>query len=124
MPSADITRMLLGYPVQPSALSRRRTRIAHVPDLQNGAKPMVVKVQVPFTSNARVLSTGDLLVYTRRRDFACVVRRSDGPNEYDRISEVIRMKGVGAAKAYFAAELTSKEKLVVKISEVLAEQPW
>jgi hypothetical protein len=30
----------------------------------------------------------------------------------------------GGAKAYFAAELKSKDELVVKVSEVLAEQPF
>lgn len=54
----------------------------------------------------------------------CAVRRSDGPTAYDRISNVIRTRGVGGAKAYFAAELKSKDELVVKVSEVLAEQPF
>jgi hypothetical protein len=31
---------------------------------------------------------------------------------------------VGGAKAYFAAELKSKDELLVKVSEVLAEQPF
>jgi hypothetical protein len=84
----------------------------------------VLKVQVPYTGNRKIDSTGELLLYTKKRDFACTIRRSDEPDEYDRISQVVRTKGVGGVKAYFAAELESKDKLVVKVSEVLAEQPW
>lgn len=125
IPTADFTRHYMGYPTQPSSWSSTQTRAAHTPkNLDRAAKTLVLKVQVPYTGNPQIRSTGDLLLYTKKRDFACTIRRSDGPAEYDRISEVVRTKGVGGAKAYFAAELKSKEKLVVKVSEVLAEQPW
>lgn len=115
----------MGYPTQASSWSNNRTRAAHTPKgLDRETKTLVLKVQVPYTGNPKIRSTGDLLLYTKKRDFACTIRRSDGPTEYDRISQVVRTKGVGGAKAYFAAELESKEKLVVKVSEVLAEQPW
>lgn len=125
IPTADLTRKFMGYPTDASSWSNTRTRAAHTPkNLDREAKTLVLKVQVPYTGNPQILSTGDLLLYTKKRDFACTIRRVDGPAEYDRISEVVRTKGVGGAKAYFAAELESKEKLVVKVSEVLAEQPW
>ncbi|KAJ7021468.1 ankyrin repeat-containing domain protein, partial [Mycena alexandri] len=125
MPTADLTRKYMGYPTQASSFSNNRTRAAHTPkNLDHESKTLVVKVQVPYTGNLKIRSTGDLLLYTKKRDFACTIRRADGPAEYDRISEVVRTKGAGGAKAYFAAELESKEKLVVKISEALAEQPW
>ncbi|KAJ7471929.1 ankyrin repeat-containing domain protein [Mycena latifolia] len=125
IPTADLTRQAMGYPTQPSSWSSNRTRAAHTPkNLDREAKTLVLKVQVPYTGNPKIRSTGDLLLYTKKRDFACTIRRSDGPEEYDRISDVVRTKGVGGAKAYFAAELESKDKLVVKISQVLAEQPW
>ncbi|KAJ7747686.1 ankyrin [Mycena maculata] len=125
IPTADFTREFMGYPTQASSWSNNRTRAAHTPkNLDREAKTLVLKVQVPYTGNPQIRSTGDLLLYTKKRDFACTIRRSDAPTEYDRISEVVRTKGVGGAKAYFAAELESKEKLVVKVSEVLAEQPW
>lgn len=65
-----------------------------------------------------------LLIYTKKRDFVCSVRREDGPKEYDIVSSVVKSKGVGGAKAYFAAELKNKYELVVKTSQVLAEQPF
>ncbi|KAJ7911586.1 hypothetical protein B0H13DRAFT_2009257 [Mycena leptocephala] len=125
IPTAEFTRQTLGYPTQSSSWSHNRTRLAHTPkNLDREAKTLVLKVQVPYTGNRKVDSTGELLLYTKKRDFACTIRRSDEPDEYDRISQVVRTKGVGGVKAYFAAELESKDKLVVKVSEVLAEQPW
>ncbi|KAJ6558131.1 ankyrin repeat-containing domain protein [Mycena capillaripes] len=125
IPTAEFTRKFMGYPTQASSWSNNRTRAAHTPkNLDREAKTLVLKVQVPYTGNPKTQSKGDLLLYTKKRDFACTIRRSDSPAEYDRISQVVRTKGVGGAKAYFAAELESKEKLVVKVSEVLAEQPW
>jgi hypothetical protein len=88
---------------------------------------LVIKVQVPFDLSRGTSvgsSRGNLLVYSKKRDFVCAVRRSDGPTAYDQISNVVRTKGVGGAKAYFAAELKNKDELVVKVSEVLAEQPF
>ena len=78
---------------------------------------MVVKVQVPD-------SAGPLLVYTRKRDFVCMVHKHDSGPDYDRIADVVKTKGVLGRKAYFAAELQSKDVLVVKIDGVLAEQPF
>jgi hypothetical protein len=125
VPTAELTRQFMGYPTKPSSWSHNQMRAAHTPKgLDREAKTLVVKVQVPYTGNSKIRSTGELLLYTKKRDFACTIRRSDGPEEYDRISQVVRTKGVGGAKAYFAAELESKDKLVVKVSEVLAEQPW
>ncbi|KAJ7764854.1 ankyrin repeat-containing domain protein [Mycena metata] len=125
IPTADFTRKYMGYPTQASSFSNTQTRAAHTPkNLDRESKTLVLKVQVPYTGNPQIRSTGDLLLYTKKRDFACTIRRVDGPADYDRISEVVRTKGVGGAKAYFAAELESREKLVVKISESLAEQPW
>ena len=88
---------------------------------------MIIKVQVPFDISRGMSvdsSHGNLLIYSKNRNFVCGVRRSDGPTAYDRISNIVRTKGVGGAKAYFAAELKSKDELLVKVSEVLAEQPF
>ncbi|EIW78283.1 ankyrin [Coniophora puteana RWD-64-598 SS2] len=80
-------------------------------------KSMVIKVQ----SN---LGQGPLLVYNKKRDLNCYIHRSDNPRGYDEIVKVIRAKGPMGLKAYFAAQLKSKDELVIKISEVLAEQPF
>jgi hypothetical protein len=69
-------------------------------------------------------SKADLRVYTEKRDLVCDIRRIDNPAGYDRVSEIVRTKGVMGLKAYFAAEMRSKDELVVKVSEVLAEQPF
>ncbi|KAF7293229.1 hypothetical protein HMN09_01201100 [Mycena chlorophos] len=125
MPSAEWTWSKLGCRTDtpeekaaaatPKNLDRRRGQ----------AKNIVIKVQVPFTGTYPVeRSTGDLMVYTKKRDFSCSIRRQDCPEAYEEISEVIRTKSARGAKAYFTAELQSKDKLVVKISDVLAEQPW
>nr|GAT56403.1 predicted protein [Mycena chlorophos] len=99
----------------PKSFDRRRAQ----------AKNIVIKVQVPFRGTYPVeRSTGDLFVYTKNREFSCSIRRQDCPEAYEQISEVIRTKSARGAKAYFTAELQSKDKLVVKISDVLAEQPW
>ncbi len=57
-------------------------------------------------------------------NLVCRVRWCDGPAAYDRILKVVRTRGVGGAKAYFAAELKTKEGLVVDVDEVLSEQPF
>ncbi|KAK7028323.1 hypothetical protein R3P38DRAFT_2935392 [Favolaschia claudopus] len=125
-PTAETTRKAMGYPTNASSFSEVQTRAAHTPkNLDRGEhKSLVIKVQVPYTGDPSIVSTTPLMVYTKKRDFACAIRRSDAPAEYDRISHVVRTEGVGGAKAYFAAELESKDKLLVKVSEVLAEQPW
>ncbi|PBK89282.1 hypothetical protein ARMGADRAFT_935781 [Armillaria gallica] len=126
-PLAKFSRDLLSIPTPDTPESHHR--FAHTPKnlFADSPKSIVIKVQVPFDalSNRRnVRPGGDLLVYTKKRDFVCTIRRVDGPEEYDRISQVVRTKGVGGAKAYFAAELRGKTALIVKVSEVLAEQPF
>jgi hypothetical protein len=80
-------------------------------------KPMVIKVQVAE-------GDGPLLVYTRKRDFVCMVHKHENGPEFDRIVDAVKTKGVMGRKAYFAAELQNKDVLVVKIDSVLAEQPF
>ena len=63
------------------------------------------------------------MVYTKKRDFVCQIHRHDGPKAYDELAKIIVEKGVGGCKAYFTADLKSRDELVVK-TEVLAEQPF
>lgn len=70
------------------------------------------------------MQVGDLLVYNKKRDFVCSIRKVDDADAYLRISQVVRERGVGGAKAYFTAELKSKEELLIKVGDVLAEQPF
>ncbi|KAG7439536.1 uncharacterized protein BT62DRAFT_700288 [Guyanagaster necrorhizus] len=128
-PMAKFNRDIWSIPAPETPQSHHR--FAHTPKNlpAKSLKSIIIKVQVPFDAFsskplANVKLDGDLLVYTKKRDFVCTIRRGDAPEEYDHISQVVRIKGVGGAKAYFAAELRSKTALIVKVSEVLAEQPF
>ncbi|PBK64143.1 hypothetical protein ARMSODRAFT_893274 [Armillaria solidipes] len=127
LPLAELSRGLLSVPTPDTPQSHHHLGHAHTPKnlSADSLKSIVIKVQVPFDlSSYKRMLDGDILVYTKKRDFVCKIRRVDGPEEYDRISQVVRTKGVGGAKAYFAAELRGKTALIVKVSEVLAEQPF
>jgi hypothetical protein len=90
-------------------------------------KSMIIKVQVPvdpFSPTATSMGLGGLLIYNKKKDFMCTVQRAGNTNAYDDIVRVVKSRGVGGVKAYFAAELRSRDELVVKISETLAEQPF
>ncbi|KAJ7709303.1 ankyrin repeat-containing domain protein [Mycena metata] len=122
VPVADYTRRVFGYPVPDALFSERQTRTSRSPrSFKKGPKVLVVKVQVPPSFEERL---GDILVYTKRRSFACTIRRQDDSVEYDRLSAAVRTNGLLGVKAYLMAELESRNKLVVKITDVLAEQPW
>jgi hypothetical protein len=125
--TADFVRNHLNIPTASQPAASTSSTGTRFPRAGAAPKPLVIKVQVPFSGamHERVpLSKEPLLIYTRRRDFLCTVIRADCPSAYDAISAVIYSKGVGGAKAYFPAELWSKDKLVVKIGEMLAEQPF
>ncbi|KAJ7074572.1 hypothetical protein C8F01DRAFT_971053 [Mycena amicta] len=142
LPTAEFTRTALGYPTLAAVWSDARRRTSATPPQFDDSdsldsvsttsssrrpKNIVIKVQVPFVPGAQSPQSslnGDLLVYNHKRDFACAIRRVDAPGAYDRLVDVVRKKGVGGAKAYLSAVLERKDHLVVKISEVLAEQPW
>ncbi|KIK93222.1 hypothetical protein PAXRUDRAFT_829189 [Paxillus rubicundulus Ve08.2h10] len=120
---ADFTRQAFG-------LSNPTTRpfkagVSKNVDFEN--KSMVVKIQVPvdlLTNSPLGTSHGGLLIYNKKRDFVCTVHRGSNPTAYDAVVQTVRARGVGGAKAYFAAELKNRDELIVKVSEVLAEQPF
>ncbi|KAG6914369.1 hypothetical protein DXG01_000735 [Tephrocybe rancida] len=99
---------------------------SHVPKNQGQGKNTIIKIRQGYNlaKNRPEPGAGPLLVYTKKREFVCRFRREDAPAAYDRISSTIAAKGVGGTKAYFAVELKSKDELVVKVSKVLAEQPF
>jgi hypothetical protein len=124
-PTSNIARQFFGIPTTPIPSSHHRA--AHIPKgLSFESKNLIIKVQVPFNmaTGGPGSGYGNLFVYSKKRDFVCAIRRVDDPKAYDRISHVIKTQGVGGAKAYFAADLKSKDELVIKVSEVLAEQPF
>jgi len=83
-------------------------------------KKKIIKVQVPAIPG----SNAQLLVYDAKRELLCYILRGDAPAAYDRLTEVVQSKGTFGLKAYLVAELKSKDELVIKIDEVLAEQPF
>ena len=94
-------------------------------------KQAVIKVQIPFAGHqatpkqqADAEQKGSCLVYTKKRDFVCHFRAIDNRNAYKSLIKVIKTKGVGGLKAYFAADIRSEDEIVLKVSEVLAEQSF
>ncbi|OCH84020.1 hypothetical protein OBBRIDRAFT_892031 [Obba rivulosa] len=126
MSASDMIRQRVGIPIR--ATSKVRQAATHAPPLHpDEAKAMTVKVQIPYRPkeplSSPVLWSG-LLVYNKSRSFTCTVHRDNDFVSYDRIVEAVRTKGAGGAKAYFPAQLESGDKLIIKIGEVLAEQPF
>ncbi|KAG6879270.1 hypothetical protein C0992_003945 [Termitomyces sp. T32_za158] len=101
-------------------------RTAHIPKNLTTGKIMVIKVQLPYDHKKKTVMpvTGPLFVYNKNHDFVCQIRREDGATAYDCIRNTVSTKGVGGAKAYFAAELKAKDEMIIKVSQVLAEQPF
>ncbi|KAH6913589.1 ankyrin repeat-containing domain protein [Coprinopsis sp. MPI-PUGE-AT-0042] len=120
IPSDALIRgAMAGLPTRDVPQSHMRG--SHIPrDLTSAGKKMVLKVQVPTSRS----SLGDLLVYTKKRDLVCQVRRIDGEGAYDELVRTVRTQGVAGAKGYFVADLRSRDELVIKTSEILSAQPW
>jgi len=121
MPMASFLRHTMDIPTEPTP--ERHFRASRAPK-SSEPKRLIIKVQIPYTGPGGPISSAPFLVYTKKRDFVCQIRRMDNTAGYDRVAQVVRNQGVGGAKAYFAAELKSADELVVKVSEVLATQPF
>jgi hypothetical protein len=80
---------------------------------------MIIKIQVP-----ELPIGGPLLIYDKKRELQCTVWRQGNEKGYDRVVKEVKEKGVQGRKAYFMAELRSRDELDVKVAEVLAEQPF
>ncbi|KAI1783563.1 hypothetical protein LXA43DRAFT_1102382 [Ganoderma leucocontextum] len=107
---ADMARQAYGFRVEKQPA--RNTRSVKIPHIRPGeTKKVIIKV-------------GDMMVYDKKRSFVCRLRRQDGEDAYLRLSRTVRAHGVAGAKAYFSAELKSKDELVVKYKEVLGDQPF
>jgi len=75
---------------------------------------MVLKIQVP-------LGVGGMLVYNKKRSFECLLDYDKNPVAYTRIKKIVNEKGILGMKAYFAAELRSKDELAINVAECLPE---
>jgi hypothetical protein len=96
---------------------------------------MIIKIQVPcisMPSMSPVLAKSGIIpigmatfiIYDKKKEFKCTVHRKNCPSAYDKIDRMVKEKGINGGKGYFMAEWKSKEELVVKVSELLAEQPF
>jgi len=123
---AHLARWASGY--EPEMSTARAQKVSqHPKKISEKPKDLIIKVQCPIqsidASGTPILQeNGTLMIYTKKRDLACCVDRRDCPQGYDAVTKVIKKKGIG--KAYFVCEMQSKEVLLVKINEVLAEQPF
>ncbi|PBK68192.1 ankyrin [Armillaria solidipes] len=124
-PLDDLLRQATGLPTEP--LRERETRPARIPraTAEGDSKPLIIKIQASVDPQTlEPLSGHDFLVYTKKRDLVCRIRREDNGIQYDKIAKVVKEKGVQGTKIYLAAELESRELLSVKTSEVLEVQPF
>ena len=78
-------------------------------------KNMVLKIQVPAQGD------GGMLVYNKKRTFECVLEHDKNPDAYMRIKKMVKEKGILGMKAYFAAELRSKDELAINVAGCLPE---
>ena len=76
---------------------------------------MVIKIQVPLAGNA------GMLVYNKKRSFECFLEYGKNPAAYAKIKRMVNERGIQGLKAYFAAELRSKNELAINIAECLPE---
>ena len=82
-----------------------------------------MKVQV--SGNPGLPPIGDeILVYSKGKKFLCTLKRQDGPPAYQELDDTIKKKGLMGKEAYFIVELLEDGRLAIKVSEVLALQPW
>ncbi|KAF8526259.1 hypothetical protein BU17DRAFT_40875 [Hysterangium stoloniferum] len=126
--TSSVVRSAMGYDQTKGKTSSSGGK---APSKHEYPKQVVIKVQIPFAGfdaspkqQAAAEQMGDCLVYTKKRDFVCQFRRIDNGNAWTSLVQVVKAKGVGGLKAYFAAEIRSKYEIVVKVSEVLAEQSF
>lgn len=114
-----------GKPVDP-VLARRVQQAARKPGGKlHGPQSMVLKVSKIFGKGDSRLNQDLLVAYTKKRDFACLLRKEWNPAAFKQLLGVLEKKAViGGQTAYFAAELTHPNYLTVNIETVLGEQPF
>jgi hypothetical protein len=115
IPMQQLARAASGLPSQfPEVRTAASNKPVEYP------KKKIIKVQLP----AEPGSNSPMMVFDAKRELLCYISRGGAPAAYDRLTGLIQSKGTFGLKAYLVAELKSKDELVIKIDEVLAEQPF
>ena len=115
IPTQQLARAASGLPHQfPDVRTAASNKLVEYP------KKKIIKVQLPTIP----VSNAHMMVYDAKRELLCYISRGDAPAAYDRVAELVRSKGSFGLKAYLVAELKSKDELVIKIDDVLADQPF
>ncbi|KAJ3866615.1 hypothetical protein EV359DRAFT_79381 [Lentinula novae-zelandiae] len=144
--TANFARSVFGYDQHlPTPKNTNRARVPRTKPGKSNIKNSIVKVQIAMKPTAMYGMTfdsnsfdphGNLLIYTKNRDLVCTIRRKDqlggvsapgvgaGERAFDKLVQTIMTKGIGGAKGYFSAVLKSKKELVIKVEDMLAEQPF
>ena len=76
---------------------------------------MVLKIQAPSDGNR------SMFVCNKKQSFECLLEYNRNPVAYERIKKMVNEKGIGGMRAFFAAELRSKDELAINIAECLPE---
>ncbi|TFK66403.1 hypothetical protein BDN72DRAFT_800035 [Pluteus cervinus] len=82
---------------------------------------LIIKIQVPVGGNGL---DSHMLVYDKKRSFICTLWKMDNMVSYPIMEKLIKEKGPGGLKGYFRAEVVEKDKLLVRVEEMLAPQPF
>jgi hypothetical protein len=117
IPMQHIARSVSGFPSL--SVSDRKHRPSQEPTTEY-PKKKIIKVQLSAVPSSK----GPMLVYDAKHELVCQLLRDDAPAAFDQLSEFIQSHGTFGLKAYLAADLRSKDELLIKIDEVLAEQPF
>jgi hypothetical protein len=127
-----VIRQQMGLP-NPTKAKHKSTGAAW-PPRRDLPKQLVIKVQlqgfypgvddINKASVASASGSDSCLVYTKKRDLVCTLTREQNPQTYGQLMHVIKEKGVAGVKAYLSAEMESKNKLIIKVDDVLAVQSF
>jgi hypothetical protein len=114
IPMQHFARAVSGFPPPVSKMGKDWSK----EPMTEYPKKKIIKVQIPAIPGSKV----PIMVYDAKRELQCLILRDDGPAVFDRLTEFVRSNGTFGLKAYLAADLRSKDELVIKVDEVLGEQ--
>ena len=75
---------------------------------------MILEIQVPPSNDMMPMCN-------RKQNFECFLVYNKNPVAYARIKKIVNERGIHGVKAYFAAELRSRDELAINVAECLPE---